>query len=393
MALHRILLMKHNISQFNNNCYGCGVCAIACPQKIIEIKENAKGFYGPVVSEPDRCTDCGLCLSVCAFNDTRVLPGTEHSEPNYYAAWSKDETIRRETSSGGIGFVLAKHLIEQGFKACGVRYNPEKNRAEHFIANTVENYLPSIGSKYIPSYTFDGFSKLNRKERFFVSGTPCQIDSLRRWIRKVRIEDHFILMDFFCHGVPSLTLWRKYLQYVGAGTINQVKWRDKTTGWHDSWTIKIINRNSSIYRSSLLRNNDLFYRFFLGNFCLGEACYHCKYKMASSAADIRIGDLWGDAYDKNQKGVSALLAITKKGKKLVETLDDCQLIQHPASVVLEGQMQTSASKPLIYPLINQMLKQEGKTLPLIFMYVKGYNFLKLPIRVLRKIKRVIKNGK
>lgn len=382
--------MKHNISQFNN-CYGCGVCAIVCPQKIIEIKENASGFYEPVILDLDRCTDCGLCMSACAFNDTKAV--LTNSAPDCYAAWSKDETIRRETSSGGIGFVLAKHLIEQGFQACGVRYNPENNRAEHFIANTVENYLPSIGSKYIPSYTFDGFSKLNRAERFFVSGTPCQIDSLRRWIRKVRIEDHFILMDFFCHGIPSLNLWRKYLQYVGTKTTSQVKWRDKTTGWHDSWTIKITDSDSSVYRSSLLRNNDLFYRLFLGNYCLGDACYHCKYKMTASAADIRIGDLWGEAYKKDQKGVSALLAFTEKGKKLVESLEDCQLTRHPASLVMEGQMQTSASKPLIYPLVAKILKNEKTTLPVIFMYVKGYNFLKLPIRIFRKIKRGLKNGK
>lgn len=384
--------MKHNISRFNH-CYGCGVCAIVCPQKIIEIKENASGFYGPLISDQARCTDCGLCLSVCAFNDSKVLSGAEYSGPNCYAAWSKDETIRRETSSGGIGFVVAKHLIENGFRACGVRYNAEKNRAEHFIADSVDAYLPSMGSKYISSYTYEGFSKLNREDRFFVSGTPCQIDSLRRWIRKTKIEDHFILMDFFCHGVPSLNLWRKYLQYVGAETINQVKWRDKTTGWQDSWTIKIIKEDNSVSVSSLLRDNDLFYRLFLGNFCLGEACYHCKYKMTSSAADIRIGDLWGRVYEKDQKGVSALLTFTEKGRHLVETLDDCQLIRHPAALVMEGQMRTSASKPLIYPITMRMLESKEKSLPIIFMYVKGYNFLKLPIRVLRKIKRAIKNEK
>lgn len=381
--------MKHNIGLFNN-CYGCGVCAIACPRKIIEIRENANGFYEPFVSDEARCTDCGICLSVCAYNDTKVLTNIQSSKPDYYAVWSKDVAIRQEASSGGVGFILAKSLIEKGYRACGVRYNSEKKRAEHFIADTVEAYLPSIGSKYIPSYTFAGFSGLNRDDRFFVTGTPCQIDSMRRWIHKAKIEHKFVLMDFFCHGVPSLNMWRKYLESVPIRTNKEsiVKWRDKTNGWHDSWTIKITDRDE-VFISSLLRNNDLFYRFFLGNHCLGEACYRCKYKMDASAADIRIGDMWGSTYESDQKGVSALIALTERGKHVVESLDDCQLNPFPASLVMEGQMRIPASKPFIYPLINRMLKGE-KTLSAIFAYVKWYNLFRLPLRVLRKIRNIIR---
>ena len=382
--------MKHNIGRFSN-CYGCGVCAVACPRKIIEIRENADGFYEPFVSDEARCTECGVCLSICAFKDTKVCSDIRFSSPDYYAAWSKDESIRREASSGGIGFILAKHLIEQGYRACGVRYNSEKKRAEHFIADTVEAYLPSIGSKYIPSYTFDGFAGLkNKKDRFFVTGTPCQIDSMRRWIHKTKMEHRFILLDFFCHGVPSLNMWRKYLEYIPVQTEEKsyIKWRDKTNGWHDSWTIKIINRDQ-VYVSSLLQNKDLFYRFFLGNYCLGEACYRCKYKMDASAADIRIGDMWGKTYESDQKGVSAVVALTECGKRVVESLGDCQLNLFPASLVMDGQMRRPAPKPFIYPLINRMLKG-NKSLSAIFVYVKWCNLLRLPLRVLRKIKDIIK---
>lgn len=370
------------------NCYGCGVCAIVCPRKIIEIKENPNGFYEPVVIDMTHCNECGLCLSVCAFNDTKITTGK--TTPDFYAAWSKDAKIRHNTSSGGIGFMLAKHLIGQGFRACGVRYNPQTKRAEHFITDTIEGFLPSMGSKYIPSYTLEGFSKLNRKDQFFITGTPCQIDSIRRWIRKVNIEHNFVLLDFFCHGVPSLNMWRKYLQTlpIQSGDDIQVKWRDKTNGWHDSWTMNIFS-NKHEFTSSFLTNGDWFYRFFLGNFCLSKACYdHCKYKMEASAADIRIGDLWGNAYRDNNEGVSALLALTARGKEIIGALDECHLELHPGSVVMEGQMRKSAPKPMIYPLINQMLKS-NKSLPNIFIYIKIYNFLRLPVRVFHKIKTLI----
>lgn len=379
----------HNIGRLRD-CYGCGVCAIVCPKKIIEIRESPEGFYEPIVVSPAHCTDCGLCLSVCAFNDTKVVAGEVSCTPDGFAAWSKIPEIRQEASSGGIGFMLAKYLIGQGFRACGVRYNPSMGRAEHFIANTVEDYLPSIGSKYIPSYTFNGFSGFNRKDRFLVIGTPCQIDSLRRWIRKTNIERNFILIDFFCHGVPSLNMWRKYLQSVPVqiGNETQIKWRDKTGGWHDSWTMKVTSDNR-MFISSFLKDKDLFYRFFLGNVCLGKACYkHCKYKMQTSAADIRIGDLWGSAYKDDRKGVSALLALTTRGKKIIGSLEDCHIEQWSVSLVLEGQMRKSASKPMIYPLIIMMLKGE-KSLSEIFIYVKAYNFSRLPVRILRKVKSMI----
>lgn len=130
-------------------------------------------------------------------------------------------------------------MIEQGYKACGVRYNPELRRAEHFIAETLEEFQPSVGSKYIPSFSAEAFSRINKKEKNFVTGTPCQIDSFRRMIRHFKVEDNFVLMDFFCHGVPSLLLWNKYLSEVESriGQSTFISWRNKTTGWHDSWAM------------------------------------------------------------------------------------------------------------------------------------------------------------
>ena len=133
-------------------------------------------------------------------------------------------------------------FIAPRYKACGVRYNPELRRAEHFIAETLEEFQPSVGSKYIPSFSAEAFSRINKKEKNFVTGTPCQIDSFRRMIRHFKVEDNFVLMDFFCHGVPSLLLWNKYLSEVESriGQSTFISWRNKTTGWHDSWAMGSI---------------------------------------------------------------------------------------------------------------------------------------------------------
>ena len=52
--------------QYIRNCYGCGLCAIACPKRIINIELNNEGFYEPNITDITDCLDCGLCCEVCA---------------------------------------------------------------------------------------------------------------------------------------------------------------------------------------------------------------------------------------------------------------------------------------------------------------------------------------
>ena len=343
-----------NISNIHD-CYGCGVCATICPQKIIEIKLNPDGFYEPFIIAGNKCTNCELCVNVCAYNHEEL--STQNVPIQSYAAWSKDSAVRRKCSSGGIGFEVGRYLINQGYKVCGVKYNINTNRAEHYIATTIKELIPSIGSKYIQSYTVNGFKSINKNEKYLVVGTPCQIDSFRRYIRKLKKEDNFILMDFFCHGVPSMLVWDKYVKWAESkvGKLTYVSWRNKFTGWHDSWAMSIdgvqtakaldwhdpydiLMKERKGFLNSRLSQGDMFYRLFLSDACLGKACYEkCKYKYEKSAADIRIGDLWGHTYAKEEKGVSSAIAFTEKGNDLLKKCN-IKLIEHSFEIVAEGQL-------------------------------------------------------
>ncbi|WP_229101086.1 4Fe-4S dicluster domain-containing protein [Bacteroides stercoris] len=55
----------NNISHIHS-CYGCAVCAIACPKKIIDVRLNSNGFYEPYITDGAKCVNCGLCLEVCS---------------------------------------------------------------------------------------------------------------------------------------------------------------------------------------------------------------------------------------------------------------------------------------------------------------------------------------
>lgn len=349
--------MKYNISKIKD-CYGCGVCSASCGKNIITIELNKNGFYEPRINDPDKCTDCGICLDVCAFNhDERALRFDEISIHSW-AAWSNDEDIRHKCSSGGIGFEIGKQLIEHGFHAVGCRYDSKKGIAEHYIATTIEEFLDSIGSKYIQSYTPDAFKQIRRKgQKYLVTGTPCQIDSFRRMIRKFRCEDNFILMDFYCHCVPSMHAWKAYLKYLELqiGKVTYASWRNKPTGWHDSWTMIMKGENGE--KTSWMSKGDLFYKLFLGDICLGPQCQtSCKYKWDKSSADIRIGDLWGKTYQNDQKGVSALITFTEKGLNIVENLTGVTLVEHPFDVVAEGQMRDNAHQKELTKIVMWELR-------------------------------------
>lgn len=400
----------NNISKVHD-CYGCGVCATACGRKIIEIGLNEEGFYEPHITDPNKCTNCGICTEVCAYlHDDLSL---QNQEIHPYAAWSKDHLVRRKCSSGGAGFEIGKYLLGQGYKVCGVRYNADKNRAEHYIATNEEELIPSAGSKYIQSYTVDGFKSINRKEKYLVTGSPCQIDSFRRYIRKFRCEDNFVLLDFFCHGVPSMLVWKKYTEWAEkqVGKITYASWRNKWTGWHDSWAMGIdgeehgekINwhdsydmliRGKKSYIESRLSQGDMFYQLFLGDCCLGKQCYdHCKYKYNHSSADIRIGDLWGKTYNDDEDGVSGAVAFTQKGNEVLKQCN-CELVEHSFDVVAEGQMKTCPQRIGAYNKILETLKNDSKNIQdachILTTYRKQQRQLERIKHPVRSFKNIIK---
>lgn len=404
----------NNISNIHD-CYGCGVCATSCSRKIIEIELNSDGFYEPFITNKSKCTECGICRAVCAYLYDELSLKDFIIKP--YAAWSKDYAVQRKCSSGGVGFEIGRALLNQGYKVCAVRYNATDNKAEHYIATTIEELIPSIGSKYIQSYTIDGFKAINKKEKYLVTGTPCQMDSFRRYIQKFHCENNFILLDFFCHGVPSKLMWDKYVSYVEkkVGKLTYVSWRNKFTGWHDSWAMAIdgaehgepLNWHNSYdylisekksFLNSRLSQNDMFYSLFLSDACLGKACYEkCKYKYNRSSADIRIGDLWGSIYKDNEDGVSATVAYTKKGDEILHHCN-CELVEHTFDVVSESQMVKCPLKGKLYYKLIPMLKNRSQTIESIYKTLLAYkkrqhqiNRVMHPLRTINNlVKKIIR---
>lgn len=362
----------------NSVCFGCGVCAISCPRKLINMELNTDGFYTPRIKAKHLCNGCGICTSVCAYLDkSRLLTISIKSS---YAAFNKNQLIRKAASSGGIAYAIAESLIGQGFKICAVRYNTKKHRAEHYIANSLDELKASLGSKYIQSYTKTGLNELLKDGKYMVIGTPCMIASLRKLIEFKRISDRFILLDFFCHGVPSKLLWDKYIRNHESklGKISNVSWRDKERGWHNSYNMRIQGERG-VYTKSLLEG-DIFYKLFLGDFCLNEACYSkCYFKKFTSAADIRIGDLWGHTYATNHEGYSSLMIYSRNGEDVIAKIENLELREESKYIVSEGQLCTPPNKPHARQFIMLILKNGYSSWwreSIIISIIEGYRKLR-----------------
>lgn len=347
---------------------------------------SVEGFYRPHVDPPELCTRCSLCAKVCSAANPPAASADRKVDA--YAAVTNDSHTLASCSSGGAAFEIAAVLLGQGYRACGVRYNTDSQSAEHFVASSLEEYQPSKGSKYLQSDAQAAFRQALGPGKWVVFGTPCQIASLRTYTTLTKRNADYVLVDFFCHGVPSHWLWRSYLAHLGkrfhVGQPTSVSFRDKRNGWGE-YTLAVSDSVHEV--ASTARNNDLFLSFFLSDLCLNAPCYRCQFKLTASAADIRIGDLWGRAYADDARGVSGVLALTDRGSEVLRALAPrCKLTSQSLAVVAEGQM---ASSPPLPPGRERLLRRlkDGSSLRLLFMrYV-------VPVKAKRKLAHIMKHLK
>jgi coenzyme F420-reducing hydrogenase beta subunit len=314
--------MKHIGEQTNRPCSGCGACAAVCPSSAIELSLNDAGFFRAVVRE-DRCVDCGLCQSVCPRFST-PNGGKDLRESTLFALQSKSEATVQRCSSGGIAHELAADCIRKGWHVCGVVYNPESDRAEHRVISYLEELPDLDGSKYLQSDTSalrQALELAREGANLAVFGTPCQIAGLAQAAEKLGLRDRLLLTEIFCHGVPSYLLWEhqcgRMKQKLHAERFDRVQFRYKKNDWH-SYCLRADAGERSFFGA---RETELFWQVFFENVLLNDACFACEMRKTVSLADLRLGDYWGRRYQQHSDGVSAVFALTERGKEALRRLD------------------------------------------------------------------------
>ena len=309
--------------EITSNCCGCGACSNACPKGCIEMLLDGEGFLSPVVND-DICVHCGICKSICPNNQDNKRINT----PMVIGAFSKNDTIRYQSSSGGVFSILAEEVLNQGGVVCGVKFDSSKQIPRHVIIDRVDDLTKLRGSKYIQSEPGNIFFKVKKHltvgRKVLFSGTPCQIAGMRSFLK--RDYDNLLCVEVICHGVPSTELWKKHIQSVEKKEKKQVVnvlFRSKKYSWSD---FGLKTEYSDLSHKFMFSFEDPFFRMFNSNLCLRKSCYQCNFKGLNTKADISLGDFWNideiDSKLDDGKGISIVLLCTDKGKEYFQSISD-----------------------------------------------------------------------
>lgn len=307
--------MKNNVCDDKGlrPCTGCGICASVCGKNAITIHLDKYGYYKPVINE-NKCVECNLCKKSCYKYDENLIQSDKHKE--CYAAVNKNAKQLMASSSGGISRVLMEECIAKGYKIMGCAYDTNKNIAVSIVASRIDELDKFYGSKYFQSLTTEGFDtvlKDKTDQKYAIFGTPCQIYGFSQTNKYKCNPDKYLLVDIFCHGCPSMMLWKSYLAYTkditSCETYDKVTFRSKTHAWHEFCFDFFFN--SKQYSSK--KSKDPFYDIFFGMDMMNDACYNCNSRSTMAYGDIRLGDYWGEKYDTDTKGVSAVVLKSSKG--------------------------------------------------------------------------------
>lgn len=295
------------------SCYGCGACFNVCPTKAIDMRENMEGFEEPVI-DAEKCISCGKCKKVCPSLNCQY---SNNPEPDIYA-FSAEEKILYDSSSGGIFTFLAEYVLQAGGYVIGAAYDSQFF-VNHVIIHNVEELDKIRRSKYLQSSTGETFQKtkelLENGEYVLYSGCPCQIAGLLCFLG--RDYDRLYTVDLLCHGVPSPKLFQEHLKnsYGGVENIEDVEFRSRE-GWMTLFRTKL---KSGDVRTSYI-NKSIYMQSFLQDVNLRASCLQCQYSKLPRQGDVTIGDLWSAASlnlsFEYRKGVSVVLINNKKGKVL-----------------------------------------------------------------------------
>lgn len=380
-----------------DNCCGCYACVNVCPKDCISMEEDSEGFNYPNVDK-DKCVDCTLCEKVCPIiNKDKVAQGS-NEENNTYVAYTKNATVRKNSSSGGMFTELAESVLKNNGVVFGCAFDDDFN-AHHIMVNNSSDLEKLRGSKYIQSQiesTYKEAEKLLKNGKLVLfSGVACQIAGLNSYLRKD--YNNLITVDVLCHGVPSGKAWRKYIddnQKRHNAKLNKYYFRNKDNGWK-VFTVKQMYMNNQGESSPF--NKDSFMQLFLGEVCLRPSCHNCRFKDIRRPSDITLGDCWGvqnymPEMD-DDKGTSVVIAHTKKGVNILNSVKNNLVIKK--AKLDRALPPTADSRKSVLPHKNREIffKQlnEGKSVDELAILVKD-RFKKPNIikRIKRKAKKIIK---
>lgn len=359
------------------------------------MKPNEEGFWYPELIA-EKCVQCNLCAKVCPYDTATDV----HDPMRAVAVQYQNDKALLDSSSGGVFSALADHVLDNNGYVAGCIFD-DSLAAVHILTNQREGVEKMRGSKYVQSDLNDVYlqiqDRLQQGALVLFTGTPCQVDGLRGFLRKE--YENLLTVDLICHGVPSPGLFRRYLDSLTQkkGAITDIRFRDKRrNGWCAQGSVSY-----SAKTKTTTPFNDSYYYYYLQNSISRMCCYSCKYATVRRVGDITIGDYWNirdilpnvDA----TAGFSAVLVNTEKGQRFLDQISDTlKLYDTSVDAVVKGNGNLSQPSPMsekrkiIYARIaeegyDRVARQECK-----FQYVRPFIRKHMPKGIKRFLKRFIR---
>lgn len=309
-------------------CVGCTACVLRCPKQCLTLVYDEAGFAYPKMDKVDQCIKCNLCEKVCPVLNKKQK---ENEQTKVFSAFSLNQQIRENSSSGGIFTELALSVLSNKGIVYGAAYD-EAWTVRHVAIEDEEQLHKLRGAKYTESvlnYTFSEIKQyLNSKRDVLFSGTPCQVAGLKSYLQ--HDYDNLLCVDFVCHGIPSPLAWKKYLEErkridgVADAPI-KVNLRSKETGW-SRYSYSYVIEYSDGKRYSALNSSDLYMKLFCNDYISRKSCKSCAFKGYERISDITLGDFWGiwdiDPEMDDGYGTSLILIHSDKGNNIFSNIAD-----------------------------------------------------------------------
>lgn len=378
----------NNYFETNNkkDCNGCGTCALRCPVKAIKMIEDKEGFLYPKIDKK-KCINCGLCKKICSNNVKEKV-----YESKTYIAINKNAIEKKNSSSGGMYYVIAKYILNKKGIVFGVTF--DKNlKAKHDYAETLNDAKKFQGSKYVRSDLNNSFQKVEeflKKDKYVLfTGTPCQCYGLKKYLGKV--YEKLITCEIVCHANPSPKVFEHYkknIEHTKNKKIKNISFRSKENGWRNQ--TPIIE-----YEDGVKEEENTYFEAFVREMINRPSCYECKFSTTKKYSDFSIADLWGvekiaPEIEDDDTGISLLNVNTTKGKEILQEIKDELFLQEIETKLAfshnhHGNVPVHKNRDKFFEGISNGTINETN----IIKYMKKYTKRPLYRRVLGKIKRTL----
>ena len=306
-----------------DSCTGCLACMNICPRKAIESHYDTEGFIRPTVNH-SLCVECHSCEKVCHV----LFQYSEKPLDEYHGliARSLDADTLLNSSSGGLFHELAQWTINNGGVVFAATYDYDKMCLKHSSTDELPLLLFQK-SKYIESDTGNTFSRVYKSlmsgRSTLFCGTPCQVSGLRTFLQMQKCPmEQLILVDFFCHGVPSSIHFAEWVSYLSKrklkGDVTSVDFRNKDDGW---FPYNVVYK-SAIRKIQHPYYEDLISAAFYDNLALRRSCSNCR-EIFYHNSDLTLGDYRGPLlkeFNTDNKGLSLIVVNTNQGEKVLSQL-------------------------------------------------------------------------